>query len=61
MDIDAIKGVIIEKLKETVGLDDGMAQKAADVVADVLKEHIGGGIAEKLPGGVGDALGGLLK
>jgi hypothetical protein len=67
MDIEQLKGMVVEQLKAKVGLDEAKAKQAADVVANLLKEHgpklIGGlteKLGDKLPGGVGDALGGMF-
>lgn len=67
MDIDTLKGMVVEQLKAKVGLDEGKAKAAADVVANLLKEHgpkLAAGLTDKLgdklPAGVGDAIGGFL-
>ena len=67
MDIEQLKGMVVEQLKAKVGLDEAKAKQAADVVANLLQEHgpkLLGGLTEKLgdklPAGVGDALGGMF-
>ncbi|MBX3246289.1 MAG: hypothetical protein KF901_03825 [Myxococcales bacterium] len=63
MDISAIKGTLIAQLQAKVGLDEAKAKQAADVVENLIKEHgpaLLGGVKDKLPGGVGEALGGFL-
>jgi hypothetical protein len=63
MDISSIKGTLVAQLKAKAGLDDAQAKQAADVVENLLKEHgpkLLAGVADKLPGGVADALGGFL-
>lgn len=55
---------LIQQLQEKVGLSPEIAQKVADFVREHASEIPGwiaqSGIADKLPGGLGDALGGLL-
>jgi hypothetical protein len=63
MDISSIKGTLVAQLKAKAGLDDAQAKQAADVVENLLKEHgpkLLSGVADKLPDGIADALGGFL-
>lgn len=63
MDISSIKSTIVAQLQAKVGLDEAKAKQAADVVENLLKEHgpaLLGGMKDKLPGNIGDALGGFL-
>ena len=58
-----MKDTIVQQLKERVGLSDEQAEKAYAVVAQVLEGNgmtLVEGMKDKLPGGVGDALGGML-
>jgi len=58
-----MKDTIVKQLVEKVGLSDEQAQKAYEVVAQVLEGNgmtLVDGVKDKLPGGVGDALGGML-
>ena len=63
MDISSIKSTLVAQLKSHAGLNDAQAKQAADVVENLLKEHgpkLLGGVADKLPDGIADALGGFL-
>ncbi|MCB9602756.1 MAG: hypothetical protein H6720_20745 [Sandaracinus sp.] len=67
MDIETLKGMVVEQLKAKVGLDEAKAKQAADVVANLVQEHgpklvagLTDKLGDKLPAGVGDALGGFL-
>jgi hypothetical protein len=63
MDIEQLKGMVVEQLKAKVGLDEAKAKQAADVVANLIEEHgpkLLAGLGDKLPGGIGDALGGMF-
>ena len=63
MDISSIKGTLVAQLKAKAGLDEAQAKQAADVVENLLKEHgpkLLSGVADKLPDGIADALGGFL-
>ncbi|HRK21938.1 MAG TPA: hypothetical protein PLX06_09020 [Fimbriimonadaceae bacterium] len=55
---------LINNLAEKVGLDRGTAEKVADFIKDHASEIPGwiaqSGLADKLPGGLGDTLSGLL-
>lgn len=67
MNIEELKDLIVEQLKIRVGLDADKAKQAADVVANLVQEHgpklmanVTEKLGDKLPDGVGDALGGLF-
>lgn len=58
-----MKETIIQQLKERVGLSQDQAEQAYAVVEQVLEGNgmsLVEGVTDKLPGGVGDALGGML-
>jgi len=58
-----VKDMIIEQLQKRVGLSAEQATQAAEVVTELLEKHgvtLAQGVTEKLPGGIGDAVGGLL-
>lgn len=63
MDLESLKGIVVEQLQQRVGLDEKPAKGAADVVVELIQKHgpalLEGGLEDKL-GDAGKALGGLF-
>jgi hypothetical protein len=60
----AIMDEFLEKMSEKVGIDKDTAKKVVEFLQehadDAVKYIKGSGVLDKLPGGVGDKLGGLF-